>query len=199
LRSVFAQRFCGVTGGFSLGGLNGLVGASARSRSRKARETRGACEARKAQVAVELFLGMTLFLLVLYWMNYFTASVRDSNTALVDEERFAAASLVQAANSVCAADTSITLALPCLYAEGESVDYSVNANGADNVLWIIPKRGGAPWISKRALCNFSGVSVKAECGVSSHAGERSAGSVCVNLSSGVSDSAVGIWEGACLQ
>lgn len=152
---------------------------------------------RKAQVAVELFLGMTLFLLVLYWMNYFTASVRNSNTAFIDEERFAVASLVQAANSVCAANTSVTLSLPCLFREGKSVDYSLNANGTDDLLWFVPEESGAPWISKAALCNFSGVSVKARCDSSAPAGERAAGRVCVNLSSSGSDNTVGIWGGAC--
>lgn len=171
---------------------------------------------RKAQVAVELFLGMTLFLLVLYWMNYFAASVRDSSTALLDEERFAVASLVQAANSVCAANTSITLSLPCLSVEGKNVNYSLNANGSDNVLRLIPEESRAPWVSKQALCNFSGASVKARCSASSAgsaggaesvgsagggaaagaavgAAERSAGSVCLNLSG----NAVGIWRGTC--
>ena len=93
---------------------------------------------RKAQVAVELFLGMTLFLLVLYWMNYFVSSVRDSNTALLDEERFAAASLAQVSNAACAGGTSLTLKLPCLALEGKTVNYTIFASGADNLAWVIP-------------------------------------------------------------
>jgi len=152
----------------------------------------GGRERSRAQVAIELFLGMTLFLLVLYWMNYFVASVRDSDAALLDEEKLVAASLVQVANSACAANSSATVSLPCLRVEGKNVGYSVSvADSASfaTTLQIIPEKGGAPWFSETALCNFSANVVKARCGSS----EGGAGLACINSSNGV----VGFWEGAC--
>ncbi len=134
---------------------------------------------------------------MLYWMNYFVASVRDSNSAFVDEERFAAASIVQIADSACAVNASVEFVLPCLYFEGNNVSYSLSATGSDGVLSVFAEREGLPSVSKTAACNFSGVSVRAACVFSG--GERVAGTVCVNSSfSGAGGvRKVGVWSGGC--
>ncbi|MEM0475342.1 MAG: hypothetical protein QW343_00940 [Candidatus Norongarragalinales archaeon] len=146
---------------------------------------------RKAQIAIELFLAMTLFLLALYWTSYFVSTVRESKAVLVGEENLALASLVQAANAACAVNTSITLSLPCLWREAKTVNYSLKANGVDNAVWLVPEESGAPWISKQALCNFSSFSLKARC--EEKDGVFAAGVVCLNLSS----ESIGVWKGAC--
>jgi hypothetical protein len=161
------------------------------------RNAKGRARASKAQVSVELFLGMTFFLLVLYWLNYFVASVRDSNTGFVDEEKIVSASLAQIANSVCAENASVSYSLPCLYREGVNVSYTVFSNGAENRVWIIPEEEGLPFVSRNAACNFSGVSVKARC-VSLPDGGRNAGSVCLNSSVEDGVNKVGVWTGGCV-
>lgn len=135
-------------------------------------------ERNKAQVSVELFLGITLFVLVLYWMSHFVAVQRDANTALTDQEKLVAASLVQIANSVCASNTSVDYALPCIYLEGRNVSYHVGAGGSNTIL-IIPAMDALS-ARQAALCNFSLVDVKARCITEN--GENNAGKVCVNAS-----------------
>ena len=149
---------------------------------------------RKAQVSVELFLGMTFFLLVLYWTNHFVATQRDASTALVDQEKLVAASLAQITNSVCASNTSVDYVLPCIYREGRDVNYSLGAGG-DNIIRIIPEVADAFSAQQAALCNFSAVAVKARCVTAN--GEKNAGIVCVNASFEGGVRHVGVSSGEC--
>jgi len=152
----------------------------------------------RAQVAVELFLGMTLFILVLYWMNYFVATQRGFDSSLYGQEQLAAAAFVEVANSVCAGNTSVTVALPCISVEGRAVSYSVFSSGAESAAHVIPERAEARWASKKALCNFSGFSVKVNCSQALLAAGDGSGAVyaCVNQS-GDGSGFVNASKGAC--
>ncbi len=85
----------------------------------------------RGQVAVELFLAMSIGLLVLFWfVNYSTAFSDSTRTTAVNEQqKWFAKSLANTVNEVCLRNVNVSVKIPCLFAQDQNVLYEIDVSG----------------------------------------------------------------------
>ena len=116
----------------------------------------------RGQASIELFFAMTLFVLVVFWLNYFYGLAASSGVSELRGQRVLAESLASAASDACASGVAVSVALPCLVSPSRQdlkLQYAVSFGGTEAT--VSSALGAA---SAGALCRLSGPSVAAACG-----------------------------------
>ncbi len=94
----------------------------------------------RAQASLELFFSVSLFVLMLFWMNHFVGVASDASSAShVAAVRSAAFSLQESADAACLAQASLSLPSPCL-SVSEPLSVSVNGHVLSLASQSVPTR-----------------------------------------------------------